>query len=205
MAKELASKTSLTLLKGLIPHSGSENQAWERFQARYGPRICGWCQARGLQKADAEDVTQDVMFRLFKYIAAFVKKYDGAQGAFHGWLYAVVRNAIRDYVGAQDPGTVGAGDSAIRFRLEQEPLRTGLAKELEEVFDLEILARAEELVRKQVGRTVWQAYLLREKDRLGGAETAQRLHIQRANVFVYQSRVKLKLAAMVARLQARKA
>ncbi len=41
-----------------------DQAAWETFVAYYGPKIRGWCRQRGLQAADVEDVTQDVLLRL---------------------------------------------------------------------------------------------------------------------------------------------
>jgi DNA-directed RNA polymerase specialized sigma24 family protein len=41
-----------------------DQAAWNEFVERYGRRIYGWCRQWGLQEADAEDVTQDVLLRL---------------------------------------------------------------------------------------------------------------------------------------------
>ena len=62
--------TSSTLL-GQVGLSPSDEVAWARFVGLYGSRIRGWCRRWGLQEADSEDVTQDVLLRLAQKLAAF--------------------------------------------------------------------------------------------------------------------------------------
>src|SRR5262245_17356709 len=69
------------------------NAAWERFQKRYEETILGWCARRGLQPADAQDVTQKVLISLFRSLPQH--EHDPSR-SFRSWLKAVVNNAIRD-------------------------------------------------------------------------------------------------------------
>jgi RNA polymerase sigma-70 factor, ECF subfamily len=123
-------KTSLSLLKRL---RGPENErAWQDFCERYMPLMLGWCSRRGLQSADAEDVSQRVLEALFKRIDS----YDPSKAPFRGWLKAVVENAIKDFLRARDrhPGAQGSGDSNIAaFLLAYAERRTldGLVEELD--------------------------------------------------------------------------
>ena len=65
--------TSTTLLDrvGANPH---DQAAWARFVGLYGPKIRGWCWRWGLQAADTEDATQDVLLRLAQKLGTF--RYD---------------------------------------------------------------------------------------------------------------------------------
>ena len=63
MELESTDPTSATLL-GRVGLSPSDPAAWARFVSLYGSRIRGWCRRWGLQEADSEDVTQDVLLRL---------------------------------------------------------------------------------------------------------------------------------------------
>ena len=56
-------KTSLTLLARLR-QDPKDQAAWSDFVARYGPSILQWCRGWGVQEADAQDVTQDVLLKL---------------------------------------------------------------------------------------------------------------------------------------------
>ena len=60
MELESIDPTSATLLDrvGLSPN---DEVAWARFVGVYGSKIRGWCRRWGLQAADTEDVTQDVL------------------------------------------------------------------------------------------------------------------------------------------------
>src|SRR5437762_7758750 len=76
------SRTSPTLL-GRLRTDPADQAAWGEFVARYGPKIYGWCRQWNLQETDAQDVTQNVLFRLLRRLQAF--EYDPAR-SFRGWL-----------------------------------------------------------------------------------------------------------------------
>jgi RNA polymerase sigma-70 factor (ECF subfamily) len=110
------SATSLTLLRVLCQEEKDED-AWRVFYQRYQPRIARWCVRFGLQAADVEDVSQQVLQRVFTRIGT----YDPQRGGrFRGWLKVVVENAIRDLLrtGARRPGDQGAGDSNVEELLQ---------------------------------------------------------------------------------------
>ena len=73
MEFESVDPTSATLL-GRVGLSPSDHVAWERFVGVYGSKIRGWCRRWGLQEADTEDVTQDVLLRLAQKLGTF--QYD---------------------------------------------------------------------------------------------------------------------------------
>ncbi len=82
--------THTTLLARLA--DGSDPAAWSEFHSRYGDLIRGFCQRRGLQPADAEDVRQEVLLALSKAMPGF--RYDPAKGLFRSYLKTVVVHAI---------------------------------------------------------------------------------------------------------------
>ena len=69
MELESVDPTSATLL-GRVGLSPNDQVAWARFVGLYGSRIRGWCRRWGLQEADSEDVTQDVLLRLARKLKA---------------------------------------------------------------------------------------------------------------------------------------
>jgi hypothetical protein len=69
-------RTSATLLER-VRVAPAGQQAWEEFVQRYGRKIYAWCRQWGLQEADAEDVTHDVLLHL----AAKMRDF-----AYHGLL-----------------------------------------------------------------------------------------------------------------------
>ncbi len=82
--------THTTLLARLA--DGNDPAAWSEFHSRYGDLIRGFCQRRGLQPADAEDIHQEVLLALSKSMPGF--KYDPTKGLFRSYLKTVVVNAI---------------------------------------------------------------------------------------------------------------
>jgi hypothetical protein len=69
-----------------------DHEAWHTFVELYAPLVYRFARKRGLQDADAADLTQDVL----RSVAYAMKgdKYDPARGSFRGWLHTVTRNAV---------------------------------------------------------------------------------------------------------------
>src|SRR5215472_3471826 len=66
--------------------------AWEQFVSLYAPMIYRFVRRRGLQDADAADVTQEVL----RVVAAKAGRleYDPTRGSFRAWLFTVTRNTL---------------------------------------------------------------------------------------------------------------
>jgi hypothetical protein len=114
--------TSATLL-GRVGLGPGDQAAWERFVALYGPRIRGWCRRWGLQEADSEDVTQDVLLRLSLRLRAFT--YDPSR-SFRSWLHAVTRNALADFLTDRKRVCRGSGDDRVLEQLQTVAARDDL-------------------------------------------------------------------------------
>ena len=70
----------------------ADQAAWREFDAKYGGLILRYCQGRGLQHVDAEDIRQIVMVRLSKALREF--HYSPQRGRFRSFLGRIVRNEI---------------------------------------------------------------------------------------------------------------
>jgi len=82
-------------LQGQVGLSPSDEVASARFVGLYRSRMRGWCRRWGLQEADSEDVTQDVLLRLAQKLGAF--HYEPSR-SFRGWLRTVTQTALADFV-----------------------------------------------------------------------------------------------------------
>jgi RNA polymerase sigma factor (sigma-70 family) len=102
----LSSEDTSSTLLGRVGQEPSDQAAWEAFVACYGPKIRGWCRQRGLQPADAEDVTQDVLLRLSRALKTFT--YDPSR-TFRGWLRLMTQHALSDYFTERKRRPVAAG------------------------------------------------------------------------------------------------
>ncbi len=178
------SQTSPTLL-GRVALQPADQDAWNIFVDRYAPKIFGWCRAWGLAGPDVEDVTQAVLTKLVVRLRRF--RYDPSK-SFRGFLRTVTQGALIDGLAARGPIVAGGGSEVLQSLTSVEA-RVDLAQRLEEEYDRELLAKAMERVQQRVLRHNWEAFRLTAVEGLTGAETADRLHMQVAAVYVAKSSV----------------
>jgi RNA polymerase sigma-70 factor (ECF subfamily) len=103
-------------------------------------------------------------------------------------------------VSRQRPG-LGCGDSQVGMILHNAQAREDLLLHLEQEFDREILEEAMQRVRLRVAPQTWQAFWLTAYEGLSGADTAQRIPMQVAQVYVAKRRVQKLLQEEVTRLE----
>lgn len=89
--------TSRSLLAAL-PDAGN-SQAWSEFDRRYGDVVRAFCLDKGLQLADAEDVTQQVFVAVSRRMHEF--QYKPEEARFRSWLATVALRAIWKLWGQQ--------------------------------------------------------------------------------------------------------
>jgi RNA polymerase sigma-70 factor (ECF subfamily) len=179
------SGTSPTLLGQLRQDPGNQT-AWSELVKRYTPRIHAWCRHWGLQLADAEEVTQNVLVKLVTKLVTFA--YDPSR-SFRAWLKTLTRHAWVDYLESLKAQGVGGDSSAVLQRLESIAARDDLVKRLEEEFDHEVLEEAMARVRQRVEPQTWEAFRLMSLEGLSGNEAATRIPMKESMVFVARGRV----------------
>jgi RNA polymerase sigma-70 factor (ECF subfamily) len=190
-----AASTSATLLNRV--RSPLDQGAWNEFVERYGRRIYGWCRQWGLQEADAEDVTQDVLLRLARNMRGFA--YDPSR-SFRGWLRTLTHHAWSDFLeGRKRPGT-GSGDGEVTQALEQVEARDDLTRWLDDEFTRALFEEASARVRLRVQPHTWEAFRLTAIEGKSGTEVAALLGMQVATVFVARSKVQKMLQDEARRL-----
>jgi RNA polymerase sigma-70 factor (ECF subfamily) len=197
MAEAHFASTSVTLL-GRLRSNPNDRQAWSDFVQRYGRIIYGWCRHWGLQEADAEDVTQNVLLRLAEKMPLFV--YDPAR-SFRAWLKTLTHHAWSDFVGSRQRRALGSGDTQMLEVLQTIEARNDLEKQLDEAFDRELLEEAMARVQQRVAPQTWEAFRLTALEGLSGAEAAARIPMQVAQVFVARRRVQKMLQEEVSKLE----
>jgi RNA polymerase sigma-70 factor (ECF subfamily) len=182
--------TSATLL-GRLRDLG-DAQAWREFAARYRPRLLAWCARAGLQDADAEDLTQDILTKVALHVRQFA--YDAGKD-FSGWLHTVWRNGWLDSLRQRTPGGRGSGDSAVYEKLRNLP---GPADCLEEEFQREVLHEALARVRPLVKPRDWDIFHELVFGGKTGTEVAGARGLTLAAVGMIKLRVQRKVSQEVA-------
>jgi RNA polymerase sigma factor (sigma-70 family) len=197
MNDELLDATSTTLL-GRVASSTGDTAAWELFVGVYGPKIRGWCKRWGLQDADSEDVTQDVLLCMAQRMQTFT--YDPAR-SFRGWLHTVTNNALAQFLSHRKRQCAGSGDDRVLELLQSVPAREDLLDRLKEQFDSELMDEAFARARARVEPQTWNAFRLLTRDGLSGDLVAQQLGVNGASVFKAKSRVLEHLREELKRLE----
>jgi RNA polymerase sigma-70 factor (ECF subfamily) len=177
------SRTSASLLARLRD-APADQAAWAAFVDRYGRKVYGWCRHWGLQEADAQDVTQDVLVRLAARMRSFA--YDPSR-SFRAWLKTLARHALSDYFDAR--GAPAVGGSRAAELLHAAEAREDFVGRLEAEFDQEVYEEALARVRARVTPKTWRAFELTALAGRSGAEVAAELGMNVAAVFVARGRV----------------
>jgi RNA polymerase sigma factor (sigma-70 family) len=128
------------------------HESWATFVAIYVPLIYRYCRRRGLQDADALDVTQQVLVEVRRF------EYQQERGHFRGWLATVTRNKIARLRRTMNrPGRpTGAADS--RPDLDAGASR-GEGWDWTELFNARVLETAMERIRPEFHGPRWRAFL----------------------------------------------
>jgi RNA polymerase sigma-70 factor (ECF subfamily) len=190
--------THISILMG-FKDDEARSEAMRRFCARYQSPILNWCLRKGLQPADADDVTQTILIKVFEKLPEH--EHDPERGSFRSWLGRVVSNAIIDHFRARQrhPADYGYGGKGITALTEEDSL-FAVAGDLE----TDMQADAEEGMRRartQVAQAHWDAF---ERSTVGGQsaqQVAKELGISVANVYRYRRRALVAIRAEVAKIQ----
>lgn len=172
-----------------------DERAWEEFVEIYAPLVYRYARRRGLQDADAADVTQDVLRAAARTMPAF--EYDPTRGRFRSWLFTVARNEITDLLARAGRG---AGDTAVRELLGNQPGRAAADEDTwEREYEQRLFQWAAERVRAGFQESTWQAFWKTAVERESPQAVAERLGISVGAVYIAKSRVTAQLKAEVER------
>ena len=190
MENHLDSQTQHTLLKRLAQSGGQNQAAWSEFVDRYGRKIYGWCLRWKLQDADAQDVTQIVLLKLAQRMKDFT--YDPG-GSFRAWLKTVTHHAWQDYIDGRQTVTLSPGGDQARECLASVTARDDLSRELQRLFDLELLEVAMQRVRLRATAHTWTAFSMTAMEGIPAPEVARRLGMKIARVYAARSTIQQRL------------
>jgi RNA polymerase sigma-70 factor (ECF subfamily) len=191
------SATSPTLL-GRLQRSPDDAEAWAEFSRRYGAMILGWCRHWGLQRADADDVAQNVLLALSRQMREFA--YD-ASGSFRAWLKTIARRAWLNYIGQRRRhDTAVAGVETIWSQLTDPQAEDDLIRRIEEEYERELFERALARVQLRVKAHTFEAFRLTALEGVSGREAAERIGMPVSHVFVAKSNVQKLVRQEIAEL-----
>jgi RNA polymerase sigma-70 factor (ECF subfamily) len=167
-----------------------DREAWRQFVEVYAPLVYKFARRRGLQDADAADLTQDVL----QAVAGASKRlmYDPERGTFRAWLYTVARNKLRNFLLARQRRRED-GDPEL---LSEQPAREEV-EQWEREYEQRLFDWAAEQVRGHFHESTWQAFWMTAAENRGAAETAAQLGISVGAVYIAKSRVLARLREQI--------
>jgi RNA polymerase sigma factor (sigma-70 family) len=134
-----------------------DQQAWTEFTEIYTPLVHRLARQRGLQDADAEDLTQEV----FQALACALERqvFDPRRGSFRGWLFAIARNLAVNYLIRQARQPRATGDTDLRHvleALEAPPPEDSVLFERE--YQRQLLQWAMNRVKREFSALAWNVF-----------------------------------------------
>lgn len=168
----------------------ADADAWRQFVDLYGPLIYGLARRRGLQDADAADVTQEVLQAAARAAPRF--DYDPARGRFRGWLFTVTCRQVAVSRDRLARAGAGSGDTAQWKRLEAEPARDDEAY-WRRAADERVFAWAADRVKGQFAPATWRAFWLVAVEGRSGDDAARETGLSVGAVYVAKCRVLARL------------
>jgi RNA polymerase sigma-70 factor (ECF subfamily) len=165
----------------------------------YAPVVYEMARRRGLQDADAADLTQEVLRSVSGAIGRF--HYDQRRGSFRGWLFTVTRNALTTFFETQRRVPRGSGDSSVQAWLEQQPGPDEESAVWDREYDRRLLAYATEQIRVLFEEVTWQAFWQTAVEGKGAKEVAKALGMTVGAVYIAKSRVLSRIKDQVGQLR----
>ena len=179
----------------------ADDDAWRQFVALYAPLVYGFTKRRGLQDADAADLTQDVLRAVAT--AAARLEYDPKRGSFRSWLFTVTRNSLNTFLDSRRrrPGGRGDGGTSAQIALEEHPAReNNEAAVWEQDFLRQRFAWVAEQVRPDFEDQSWQAFWRTAVEGRPTREVATELGLSLGAVYIARSRILARLRERIREL-----
>lgn len=181
---------------------GADERAWEEFVELYGPAIYRAIRYYGLQDADAQDTTQQVLMSVARALEQ--RPHDPSRARFRTWLSRVIRNAALNVIRQSKPDR-GTGDSEWVRRLSRVEDEQDGADVLEQEYQKELFRKAARDIEPEFAEDTWQAFWLTAVEGREITEVARQLSKKVGSIYAARSRVIRRLRQQVQLLAAQDA
>ena len=176
-----------------------DREAWDEFVAIYQPVIFQLAKYHGMQSADAEDLTQQVLMAVSRAIASF--KPDHSQARFRTWLKTIARRAIINAL-TRGPLDRGSGNEEMTGLLEALPTDQAETRELVMEYRKQVFYCAADRVRNEFQTQTWKAFWMSCVEDRSVVDVADALGVSRGSIYTSRSRVMKRLQEVVQELDA---
>jgi RNA polymerase sigma-70 factor (ECF subfamily) len=174
-------ETSPSLLVRLA--AAPTDDDWQRLDELYRPLLRDWMARAGVPESDAEDLVQEVLLVVFRKVAGFEWR---GQGAFRAWLRTILANLVRDYFRWQKYLPTATGDSWLD---ELESPDSALSRLWDREHDEHVAAALIQRVQGDFKAVTWQAFRRHVLEGEPAVEVAKALGLSLNSVLLAKSRV----------------
>ncbi len=176
----------------------ANREAWELFARIYRPVIVRIARARGLQHADAQDLSQQVLMAVASAIGDWEKRDESTR--FRHWLSRVTKNAILNAL-MRRPRDQAVGGSSVEELLREAADWDGATTALIETeLRRELYLRAAEMVKVEFRPDSWQAFEMSVAGDLTLEEVAAELGKSVGAIYTARSRIMFRLREVISEL-----
>ena len=178
-------ETSVSLLERLA--GAPTDDDWRRLHDLYQPLLRAWMARAGVPASDADDLVQEVLLVVFREIAGFEWR---GQGAFRAWLRTILANEVRDYFRDQKYRPIATGDSGFQGRLDElESPDSALSRLWDREHDKHVIVSLMRRVQGDFEPATWQAFRRHVLEGEPAAQVAEALGLSLNSVLLAKSRV----------------
>jgi len=176
---------------------GGDADAWRLLVVSQHRRIYSICYRFTSSATDAEDLTQDVFFKLYRNLASF----DSLKGSFSTWITTLTRNLLVDHfrrtrLDRATDSIHASFDGDDDGPTIEDRLTDKRPSQEEHVAGLELRARVQEAL-KQLSPELREAVILRDLEDMDYKDIAQVLNIPEGTVKSRISRGRGELARLL--------
>ncbi len=173
----------------------ANRDAWERFAQIYRPVIFRIAMARGLQHADAQDLSQQVLMAVAGAIGAWEKRDESTR--FRHWLSRITRNAILNAL-MRRPKDRAVGGSSVQELMRDAVDPDGTTTELIETeYRRELYLRAARVVKGEFRADSWQAFEKTVVENIAIEDVAETLGKSVGAIYTARSRIMFRLREVI--------
>ncbi len=187
----MASTTSPSLL--LRIRNPEDGDAWSQFVELYEPIVRTYCYQRKIQKADMDDIVQDVMSTVSRSIRKF--EYDPSKGRFRSWFGTVTANKIKSFLSRKDGVRTTTGGNELSDNVYVDPDTDWI-----NIFSEQIFRAACNRIRNDFAAATWASFEGTWVQNKSAADVAKIHGLPIHSVYVNKSRVLKRLEAVIREL-----
>ena len=171
------------------------DDAWHEFLRIYEQALLDFSKRKGLQEADALDVTQEVLAALEKKLPEW--ETNPERGKLRGWLFRVARNLAVNKImeRAKAPLALdGLNSSGVENLIHVQEKQT---QEFVHQYRRRLFHWAGEKVKTRVSQTTWQAFWLTAMEGQNAEAVGHQLNMTSGNVYAAKFRVTARIQSLI--------